>query len=109
MPALWNLRCPACQTVLMHQECSIFNLPNCVCGTQLMIAPTGISTRTPIFPYTLNHVDGKPMVIESLAHLRKVEQRFGVAFSAFNKDNINDLDELKDVPKYRGDDPDFRR
>lgn len=109
MPALWNLQCPVCSDIQMHVECSMFNLPQCKCGGQMTLAPTGISTRTPIFPFTVNHVDGKPMLIESLQHLRQVETRYGVAFSAFNKDNINDLDELKDVPKYRGDDPGFRR
>ena len=42
------------------------------------------------------------MVIENLSHLRQVEYKFGVAFSAFNKDNINDLDPMRDVPRYKG-------
>mgnify|MGYP003658259194 CR=1 FL=1 len=65
--------------------------------------------KTPLFPFTVNHVNGTPMVIESMQHLRSVEKNYGVAFSAFNKDNINDLDPLRDVPKYRGDEIERRR
>lgn len=104
MPAMWNLQCPACNDIELHVQCSMFAIPACSCGNERFIAPSGFSVRTPIFPFSCNHVDGKPMVIESMAHLRSVERTYGVAFSAFNKDNINDLDPLKDVPKYRGDD-----
>lgn len=110
MAALWNLQCEACDEIFMHQTCSMYDIPACPkCGGERTLAPTGLSTRTPIFPFTVNHVDGKPMVIESMQHLRRVERTYGVAFSAFNKDNINDLDPLKDVPVYKGDDPGFRR
>lgn len=60
-------------------------------------------SKTSIFPFTVSHVDGKPMQIESLQHLRKVEKDYGVAFSAFSKANINDTDPLRDPPTYRGD------
>lgn len=101
MPALWNLKCQICGDVQMHVQCSMYSLPACKCGGATAIAPTGLSTRTPIFPFVCPHVDGSQMVIESMAHLRRVEKDYGVAFSAFNKDNINDLDPLKDVPKFR--------
>lgn len=65
--------------------------------------------KTDIFPYTINHVDGKPMTIESLAHARRVEKQYGVVFSAFNKDNVHDLDPIANLPRYRGDDPDVKR
>jgi hypothetical protein len=82
------------------------------CGTQLEIgmfpfckgnaADHGtIYSKTAGFPFTVNHVDGKPMVINDLQHLRKVEKQYGVVFSAFSKSNVNDLDPLKDVPRYR--------
>ena len=61
-----------------------------------------------LFPFTVNHVDGKPMVIESLHHLRTVERDFGVVFSAFTKDNIHDVSETPGVPRFRGGDPDIR-
>lgn len=90
------------------------------CGTELEIgmypfckgraADHGaVIPKTAVFPFMVNHVDGKPMVIESMHHLRQVESKYGVAFSAFNKANINDLDPLKDVPKYRGDEYKPRR
>ena len=102
--ANWNLRCQSCSDVEMHVICSMFNIPACPkCGGDRAIA-TVAKTYSPsgVFPFEVNHVTGKPMTIESLAHLRKVERDYGVAFSAFNKDNINDLDPIKDVPRYKG-------
>ena len=58
-----------------------------------------------VFPFETTHVDGKPMRIESMQHLRKVESKYGVVFSAFSKSNINDLDPIKNPPKFRGNDP----
>lgn len=66
-------------------------------------------SKTGVFPFTLNHVDGKPMVIESLQHLRKVESTYGVVFSAFTKQNERDLDPIQQLPRFRGDDEDVRR
>lgn len=60
-----------------------------------------------IFPFTLPHVDGKPMTINSLQHLRQVESKYGVAFTAFNQRH-DILDPLKSLDRYKGDDPDFR-
>lgn len=84
----------------------MLNLPNCEkCGVQFHLAPSRLNTlNTTVFPFTTTHVDGKPMTIESLHQLRKVENDYGVVFSAFSKNNINDLDGMKDLPKYRGDD-----
>jgi hypothetical protein len=83
----------------------MFNIPPCPqCATEQVLAAGGgrYSSRTSnIFPFTVNHVDGKPMVINDLQHLRQVEQRHGVVFSAFSKDNINDLDPIKNPPTYR--------
>lgn len=68
-----------------------------------------VFSKTSAFPFTTSNVDGKPMVIESLHHLRKVEKDYGVVFSALSKSNEKDLDPIPGVPRYRGDDPDFQR
>lgn len=60
-----------------------------------------VYSKTAAFPFTVNHVDGKPMVIESLGHLRSVEKKYGVVFSAFSKSNERDLDPIRDLPRYR--------
>lgn len=108
--ANWNLTCEACKSLDQNVVCSMYTPPPCpTCGGERLIAPTSVRKWDHgIFPFTVNHVDGKPMVITDMAHLRSVENSYGVAFSAFNKDNIHDLDGLKDTPKYRGDDPGFR-
>lgn len=88
----------------MHVVCSMYNIPACAkCGGERAIA-TFAKNYSPsgIFPFTVNHVTGKPMTIENLQHLRQVESKYGVAFSAFNKDNIHDLDGMKDLPKFKG-------
>lgn len=90
------------------------------CGTHIFIGmfpfcsgdPSdhgAVSPKTAGFPFTVNHVDGKPMVIESMQHLRKVESKYGVVFSAFSKANERDLDPIKDLPRYKGDDPGMKR
>lgn len=101
--ANWTLRCQTCGEVEQHVVCSMYAIPACKCGGERAIA-TFTRTYSPsgVFPFTVNHVTGKPMTIESMAHLRKVERDYGVAFSAFNKDNINDLDPIKDLPKFKG-------
>lgn len=108
MAAFWNLKCEKCEKVYENVQCSMFAIPPCDCGGERCLTSTKMG-RSTVFPFTVNHVDGKPMTIESLHHLRQVEKTYGVAFSAFNKANINDLDPMSDVPRYRGDDPDFRR
>lgn len=60
-----------------------------------------VYSKTAGFPFTVNHVDGKPMQINDLQHLRKVEKQYGVVFSAFSKSNERDLDPIKDLPRYR--------
>ncbi len=100
--ANWNLRCQTCDDTEYHVICSMFNPPPCPkCGGERAIA-TGYRNYSPsgVFPFTVNHVDGAPMTIENISHLRQVERDYGVAFSAFNKANINDLDPMPDVPKF---------
>lgn len=109
--ANWNLRCPECDDIQLNVVCSMMNLPNCPkCGVQYVLAPSTMSyLGTNVFPFTVPHVNGKPMTIESLSHLRKVEKDYGVVFSAFSKDNINDMDGIKSLPKFRGDEMERRR
>ena len=87
------------------------------CGTELLVGmypfcrnnPKDHGTvysKTSAFPFETTHVTGKPMVIESLQHLRKVEREAGVVFSAFSKTNERDLDPIKDLPKFN---ENFRR
>ena len=69
-------------------------------------------TKNSLFPFESRHVtpDGKPLIIESLHHLRAVERSHGVVFSAFNNSLNNSVDPIKgNLPRYRGDDTDFRR
>lgn len=92
------------------------------CGTELEIGmfpfcrgnPADHGTifrKTSGFPFEARHItpDGKSMTIDSLQHLRKVEKEYGVVLSAFSKSNIHDVDPIKDLPRYRGEDEDFRR
>lgn len=110
MAAYWNLTCLGCDEAFSNVACSMYDIPACPsCGGERRLVTSHMLTLgTGIFPFTVPHVDGKPMEIRSMSHLRQVEKDYGVAFSAFNKANINDLDPLRSVPVYRGDDPDFR-
>lgn len=83
------------------------------CGGSLTVLPLSQPSRRyvgSVFPFETNHIssDGKPITVESLGHLRSLERKYGVVLSAFSKNNINDVDPIKDLPKYRGWDPDFR-
>lgn len=92
------------------------------CGTELEIgmypfckgnvSDHGVThSKSTVFPFMAPHVapDGKPMVIESITHLRRVEREYGVAFSAFNNNENNSVDPLKgNLPRYRGEDADFQ-
>ena len=56
------------------------------------------------FPYTTNNIlpGGKPLVIESLAHLRRVEKEHGVVVRGFSDFSASSAqDPLKDLPHYR--------
>jgi hypothetical protein len=108
MAAFWNIQCPECKNVEENVQCSMFDIPKCTCGSERFLFSTKIG-RSAVFPFTVNHVDGKPMVIESLNQLRSVEKQYGVVFSAFSKGNINDLDDISGLPRFRGDDEDVRR
>ena len=106
MPAFWNLQCTGCNNYSTDVECSMFSIPVCPdCGAERALAPCGSIRKSGIFPFTVNHVNGSPMEITDLGHLRRVERDYGVCFSAFNKANIRDLDPIRDLPKFRGNTP----
>jgi len=108
MAAFWNVQCEICKSVTENVQCSMFDIPKCTCGGERFLFSTKIS-RSTLFPFVVNHVDGSPMQIESMNHLRAVERQYGVVFSAFSKGNINDLDDIQGLPRFRGDDEDVRR
>lgn len=88
----------------------MFSIPPCECGGERALAPSRIRVSGGVFPFTVNHVDGKPMVIESLHQLRTIERDYGVVFSAFSRDNWQDCSPVDaNLPKFRGDDEDIRR
>lgn len=88
--------------------------PCATCGGTLTVLPLSQPSRRyvgSVFPFTTNHIDplGKPMTIESMGHLRSVEKQYGVVLSAFSKANVNDISPIADLPRYRGQDDDFKR
>jgi len=83
------------------------------CGGTLTVLPLAQPSRRyvgSVFPFTTNHVDpdGKPMTIENMGHLRAVEKQYGVVLSAFSQRSVNDMTPIKDLPRYRGQDDDFK-
>lgn len=64
-----------------------------------------VYSKTAAFPFDAPHItpDGRPIRIESMHHLRQIEKQYGVVLSTFSKSNERDLDPIKDLPKYRGD------
>lgn len=102
MAALWNLQCMDCHKGFSHVHCSMYSIPSCPdCGGERRLAPSGSQAASQMFPFTVPHVDGKPMTITDIGHLRRVERDYGVVFSAFSKNNIKDLDPIRDLPTYR--------
>jgi hypothetical protein len=84
------------------------------CGGSLTVQPLAQDPRRfvgSVFPFTTTHVDnaGRPMVIENMGHLRAVEKKYGVVLSAFSNRSTGDLTPIKDLPRYRGQDPDFHK
>lgn len=85
------------------------------CGTELQIGMhpfchgkpedhgVSIITKGAGFPFETPHVNGKPMVIESLHHLRQVERQYGVVLTAFSNNKSNWNDSVgRDLPRFRG-------
>lgn len=99
------ITCPSCGTIL-----EVGQFPFCG-GTASNHGPSlTMKSGNGVFPFETKNVDGKPMVIESMQQLRKVERDFGVVFSAFSRDNWQDCSPVDErLPKFRGDDEDVRR
>ena len=84
------------------------------CGGSLTVQPLAQDSRRfvgAVFPFTTTHIDakGRPITVESMGHLRSLEKRYGVVLSAFSNRSTNDLTPIKDLPRYRGQDPDFHK
>lgn len=102
------LRDFACKSCGAQQERFFWassNVPACKCGGELDMLPLGASgafIKTSVFPYECPHVDGtgKPVMIESLGHLRRIEKQYGVVFSAFSQ-NRNNPDAIRDLPRHK--------
>lgn len=64
---------------------------------------TGARAKTGVFPFVTPHIDadGRPMVIEDLGHLRRVEREYGVTLTAFSQNPSNPA-HIQDAPNYRG-------
>lgn len=54
------------------------------CGGQI-----GEARGEKAFPFTTNHITGKPVVVENLRQLRKLESQHGLANIAFNENRSN--------------------
>lgn len=75
--------------------------PRCEATTENVFRPGG-APKTGIFPYVNPHLTGSgPVVVESLAHLRALERRYGVVASAFSQNTSNQIDNIKNLPVYR--------
>lgn len=113
MPSTWNLRCNPCNSTEYDVTCSMFEIPPCeACGGERFLAPSASMRKSGVFPFTTENVDGSPITINDITQLRSVEKKFGVVFTAFNRDNSSDPEPLgfkQAMPKYRGNDEGFRR
>jgi len=75
------------------------------CGASMtrLLYTDGWSRKTGVFPFTSTHIDGtgKPIVVESLGHLRSLEATYGVLATAFSQDPSNSLETPKELPQFR--------
>lgn len=83
-------RCPDCGAIRFFGD-----WPWCPHGSSTMKSGGGL------FPYTTCHISGTPIQVESLHHVRQLEKRYGVVLPAFSKDNVRDVDPIKNPPRYR--------
>src|SRR5882672_12851020 len=90
-----DIICETCGHVMQWGEFPF--CPHALTGRAAMAQKSGI------FPFTTPHIrgDGQPMVIQDIAHLRRVEKEYGVVLPAFAQ-NEHDLDPIKNPPVYRG-------
>ncbi len=100
---LRDFECPACQSVAERFYHATQETPvTCeACGGPLTALPVsdGVSRKTGIFPFVSTHFDGgKPVVVESLGHLRSLERHYGVLATAFSSDTG---ETPNDLPQHR--------
>lgn len=89
---------PLKRTYFYQPEDAAKNDTKCDCGGELDWEHSGI-THNNVFPYVHPHLTGEgPVVVESLAHLRKLEKRYGVNVHAFSQDSV---DSPKKLPVFR--------
>lgn len=106
---LRDFRCGSCGWTQERYFHSSGAYPGCErCGGILDVLPLSFAVqgKTAAFPFDCPHVtgDGRPLRVESLGHLRQIERRYGVVFSAFSQNPSNPAD-IKDPPRYRGFNP----
>lgn len=101
------LRDYVCTNCGQHQERFYWvsgELPECKCGGKLDMLPLSTTySKSRVFPFTTPHIDarGRPIVVEDIGHLRRLERQYGVVLSAFANEPSNP-DNIKDPPQYRG-------
>lgn len=104
----YSRQCPACQHEF-DDFCTVsvrdreVRCEKCDTPTERVWRPGG-ARKTGIFPYVTTHLtgDGKPIEIESLAHLRRLERQYGVKATAFSdhRSNWDDaLPQSRDLPR----------
>ncbi len=72
-------RCESCGTVVFN---AVFNGSQWLCrGCHYSPAMHG-----QVFPFVTTHINGRPVKVRSLWHLRKLEREYGVQSVAFNQD-----------------------
>lgn len=101
------MTCAACGPQGEHYIVSSradYTCPQCgaPCEKQVLTA----RPKSAVFPFVTPHVDGKgrPMVIEDIGHLRRVEREYGVTLTAFSQNPSNPA-AIQDAPRYRGQEP----
>jgi predicted nucleic acid-binding Zn ribbon protein len=103
---LRDCKCTACN----HEEERLVPMTGPPPACQQCGAPTektanlrsGLYQKTGIFPYETTHItgDGKPVMVESLGHLRSLERKYGVCVTGFSNHDTN-LDTPRDLPVGR--------
>lgn len=75
------------------------------CNAGMEKAPLSfrIQGKTGVFPYTTTNLtgDGKPVTIESMSHLRSLENKYGVCVSGFSQNESNGMDSMGQLPVHR--------
>jgi hypothetical protein len=105
---LRDFTCKSCQMTQERFYWASSGFPVCTCGGELEVLPLQAPLRdhsTGLFPHVTTHLtgDGKPIQVDSLSHLRKLEKQYGVIVHQFSN-NRGNPDSPRDLPKFRGGD-----